>query len=118
MLEEVMKMIEKDKLWERLMGFRDDPEEIENLMEEGSESFEIWVKVCECEDRISTKLMRRNGTFDGELGKELHKEFDREIEKDFERMFDYYNKICKIVSLRMFDYGVKHGRGEWQRLFE
>ena len=101
---------EKEELWERLIGFRDDPEEIENLMEEGSEGFEIWAKVCECEDRITAKLMRRDGAFDGELGKELQKKFEWEIERDLERIFDYYNKICKIISLRMFDYGVEYGK--------
>ena len=109
---------EKEELWASLMGFRDDPEEIENLFEEGSEGFEIWAKICECEDRITAGLMRRDGAFDGELGKELQKKFEWESERDFERIFDAYNEICKIISLRMFDYGVRCGSGEWQGLFE
>lgn len=100
---------EKEKLWERLMGFRDDPEEIENLFEEGSECYQIWEKICACERRIGDEHRRMLGA--------LNQPMNQELEREFEKLFDYYNKSCKFVSMWMFEYGVRYGSGEWAGLY-
>jgi len=86
-----MKEREKEILWEKLMGQRTDNNGIEDLFEEGSVCLELWNEICKCEEKIL---------------KRLGEEECRELEE----MFHCYNEICKIVSLRMFDYGEEKGQ--------
>ena len=85
-------MTEKEKgiLWEKVMGLRTDNDGIDDLFEEGSPCMKWWEEICRCEEEIMKK------TGEGEC-------------RELEEIFHGYNEICRIVSLRMFDYGTELG---------
>lgn len=82
---------EKIELWEKVMGLRTDNDDIENLFEEGKPCDLLWEKVFACEERIREKL----GVSEC---------------KELEYITCYMDEICKLVSLRMFDYGAKFSK--------
>lgn len=79
----------KVELWEKVMGQWVDSGGIENLFEEGRRCDELWKEAFENMEKILDQL-------------------GVEECKELENIYSCMNEICKLVSIRMFDYGTEY----------
>ncbi len=79
---------EKIDLWEKVMGMRTDEGDVDNLFMQGEPCDKLYERISDAEHRLM-----------GMLNVEENDEIDE--------IFACWMETCKLVSLRMFDYGME-----------